>query len=127
MKRNIILSSLLLCIAALTGCVNNYDDFEIAGKVIDNEYCTSIQDMGYAVQLTSPDSVGGDYKASDNKVYKNVVVVYGADQIIKTNKNISGRIYLDPRHSESECNYHFREQTGDVPEACFTKLKILSD
>lgn len=114
----------LLPLLLLLAACNNYDDFAFSGTVIDHELCTSLMDMGYAVQLDDPDSVGGDYLASDNKVYHNVVVCYQPDQIVKLNERISGRIYLDPNHSKAYCNYNYRNSTGEVPEARFTQLKI---
>ena len=126
MKRFYFLLLTSYFILTLTAC-NNFDDFAIEGKVIDHEMCTSVMDMGYAVQLDEPDSVGGTYLASDNKVYRNVVVVYKADQIVKRGERITGRIYLDPNHSKAYCNYNYRNATGEVPEACFTQLRVVDD
>ena len=116
MKKIIILASVLF----LAAC-NNYDDFDFTGTVVDYEECMG-SNFGYAVSLTSPDTIGGDYHARDGETYNNVVVIYGADRILKANANISGRIYLDPNFSKTECSIHYTD--NDVPEAVFTKLKV---
>lgn len=111
-----LLSSVLL----LAAC-NSYDDFDFTGTVVDYEECMG-SSIGYAVSLTSPDTIGGNYNARDGETYGNVVVIYGADRILKANSSISGRIYLDPNFSKTECSIHYTD--NDVPEAVFTKLKV---
>ena len=116
MKKIVFISAIMLFAAC-----NNYEDFDFTGKVIDYEECTG-SSFGYAVTLTSPDTIGGDYHTRDGKDYQNVVVIYGADRILKANSNISGRIYLDPNFSKTECTWHYTDR--NVPEAVFTKLKV---
>lgn len=114
----------LLTSIGMGSCINNYDDFDFVGTVIDVEMCTQMPDIGLAIQLDSPDSVGGRYYATDGKYYNNTVVVYRPDRIAPVSTRLSGRIALDPNYSKSMCNYHWRESTGDVPEAIFTKMVI---
>lgn len=109
-----------LGIAALfAGCIH-HEDFEFAGTVVDCEACTSME-MGYAVALDFPDSVGRDYVTSENTTYHNVVVIYGSDRILKQNQDISGKIYIDNDHSDAYCSFHYRH-INDVPECLFTEL-----
>ncbi len=105
----------------LVSCVH-HDDFDFTGVVVDYEFCQGAFEMGYAVSLMSPDTIGGDYITQEGKNCKNVVVVYGADRILHPNDSIKGSIYLDPNYSKTTCNYHYDR---DVPEAVFTKLKKL--
>lgn len=121
MKKLFLITLAVATAFSLDSC-KDHDDFEFSGVVIDYEMCTSLMDMGYAVQLSTPDSVGGEYLASDGMKYKNVVVVYRADRMLHDKDSIGGRIYWDLGHSETECNYHYRESTGDVPEASFSKI-----
>ena len=107
---------------SFTSC-KNYDDFEIAGTVVEQEFCTNLQNRGYVVALSSPEGVGGSYVCDDGSRYDNVVVVYNADRIIRKNAEITGRIYFDNNHSKAECTYHYDR---DCPEAVFTKLKIVA-
>ena len=118
--------SILAIVASLGmgACFNNYDDFDFVGTVIDVEVCTQMPDIGLAIQLDAPDSIGGTYYATDGKYYNNTVVVYRPDRIAPVFTKLSGRIALDPNYSKSMCNYHWRETTGDVPEAIFTKMVI---
>ncbi|MBQ9474427.1 MAG: hypothetical protein IJU81_08485 [Bacteroidales bacterium] len=110
-------------ILSLASC-RHYDDFEIAGTVVEQEFCTNLQNRGYVVALSSPEGVGGSYVCDDGSRYDNVVVVYNADRIIKKNAKITGRVYFDNNHSKAECTYHYDR---DCPEAVFTKLKIVED
>ena len=117
MKKTIIISAAIFLFAAC----NNYEDFEFAGTVIDYEMCNGISDLGYAIDLSSPDTIGGDYTNRESETYHNVVVVYGADRMLRSGDKVSGRIYLDPNYSKTECSYNYTDR--DVPEAVFTKLK----
>ena len=119
MKKALLAIFITLFIAA---CVK-HDDFAITGTVVDYEECNGISEMGYAVNLSSPDSIGGEYKTRSNKTYYNVVVVYGSDRMLKENAQISGRIYIDNNYSRTTCSRHYTDR--DVPEAVFTELKVV--
>ena len=108
--------------ALLFASCNNYDDFEFSGVVVDYEECSlNFGSFGYAVQLTSPDSIGKPYLTRDSIVYENVVVIYGADRMLHDKDEIYGRIFLDPKYSKTECVYHYLRE---APEARFTKLEV---
>lgn len=117
MKRILYLLPLLLLMTA--SCVD-HDDFAFSGTVVDYEECTSMFDFGYAIALTSPDTVGTDYVTRYGKEYHNVVVAYGADRILHENETVAGRMYLDPNYSHTQCNYHYDRE---APDACFTDLE----
>ncbi len=114
--RKIILFATLALLA--TSCVD-HDDFAFSGTVVDYEECTSMFDFGYAIALSSPDSIGTDYVARSGKTYKNVVVAYGADRILKEEEQVSGRMFIDPNYSRAECNFHYDRE---APDARFTAL-----
>lgn len=105
----------------LTGCVE-HDDFDFTGTVVDYEECNGISEMGYAVALSSPSDIGGEYTTRTATTYENVVVIYGADRMLKENAKISGRIYIDNNFSKTTCSIHYTD--NDVPEAVFTKLSV---
>ncbi len=117
--KKILLSLALMALA--TRCVH-HDDFDIVGVVVDYEPCQSAYEVGYAISLRSPDTIGGRYMTQQGEWKENVVVVYGADRLLHPNDSIKGSIYLDPGFSKATCIYHFDR---DVPEAVFTKLKKL--
>ena len=114
---------IIIALASLlyVGC-NNYEDLEFTGIVVDYQECTGITDLGYAIKLSAPDTIGGEYMTRDTVLYNNVVVVFGADRFLHKGDNVSGRIYLDPNYSKTECYYHYNQ---NVPEARFTKLKVI--
>ncbi len=114
-------SLVLLTLGLFVSCVD-HDDFDFTGTVVDYELCNGVSEMGYAIALSSPDSIGGNYVTRENEQYSNVVVVFGSDRMLKSKSKVSGRIYLDPYHSKSECSYHYTD--NNVPEAVFTKLKV---
>ena len=119
---NIIRVCIAVIMASMFSACVDHDDFAFTGTVVDYEQCTSITEMGYAIALSSPDTIGGDYETRKHETFHNVVVVYGADRMLHANDNVSGRIYLDPNYSKTQCSYHYTDR--DVPEAVFTKLEV---
>ena len=119
------MKKLLLPLAVLFCCVSckEVDEIEFSGTVVDYEECNGMFSMGYAVSLSSPDTIGGDYLTHENILEHNVVVIYGADQLLSYGDKIEGSFFLDPNYSKSECYIHFDRQ---IPEAQFTKLKVVS-
>ena len=115
---------MVAALAMMVACSDKHDDFDFTGIVVDYEECNGIQEMGYAVELSSPTSRGGSYTTREIKNYDNVVVIYGADRLLKANSKISGRIYIDNKYSKTTCSRHYTDR--DVPEAVFTKLKVES-
>lgn len=122
MKKLFLALPLLL---ALSACHKHNDEFEFSGIVVDYELCTSLQDLGYAVQITSSDTIGRTYLTQTGQHVPNVIVIYNSDRMLRNQDSISGRIYFDPGHSKGNCNYQYRETSGDIPEACFTQVKVL--
>lgn len=114
--------ALLLFLLPLFFAACSHDDFDFVGVVVDYEPCQSSYEVGYAVSLISPDTIGRPYLTQEGKWCDNVVMIYGADRLLHPKDSIKGRIYLDPSFSKAECIYHFDR---DVPEAVFTKLKKL--
>lgn len=120
------LLSLPLIFCTIVSCTPRHEDeFEFAGVVVDYELCTSIQDLGYAVQITSPDTIGGTYLTQHGQHIDHVVVIYNSDRMLHENDSIEGRIFFDLNHSKANCNYHYRETSGDVPEACFSQVRVV--
>ncbi len=122
MKR---LSTLIigLFLASLTSCIE-HDVFEFTGTVVGYQPCENLYNFGYAIALTSPDTIGGQYWSEDTVLYQNVVLVFGADRMLHPNDKVKGKIYMDPYFSKSQCNY---SNTQEIPEAVFTELKVIKD
>ena len=117
-----LITTSLIIVAAIAACKDKHDDFDFTGTVVDYEECNGISEMGYAVALSSPSSTGDSYTTRANESFDNVVVIYGADRVLKANSRISGSIYIDNNYSKSTCSRHYTDR--DVPEAVFTKLTV---
>ena len=119
---------LIPLIALAFSACNNYDDFAISGTIIAIEQCTTTFDVGYAVQIDdSIGNIGGDYRyvsSTTDTTFHNVIVIYRPDRIIQKGSHITGRAFWEEKYSKAYCNYHYRSSTGEVPEACFSKLEI---
>lgn len=120
MMRHAAMWFLLPAALVLGGCIH-YDDFEFTGTVIDYEFCSSYTDYGYAIQLSSPDTIGGTYTTQNGDVFNNVVVLYQSPLLLKHNQHVSGRMFLDPKYSKTECNWHYDR---DTPEGRITDVKV---
>ena len=107
-------------------CCKHPDDFAFSGKVVDIEFCSTGGDVGYAIQLTSPDTLGGSYLTSNGDTYDNVVVAWQSPRPIHINDTVAGRMYMDDKYSKAYCNYYtsYRESRGYVTECILTETKI---
>lgn len=131
MKRITILIS-LAALFLFASC-KHYEEFELTGTVVDYEYCQSqSQDFGYLVALDSPSDIGVRVAVRDGSVYDNVIVVYQADRLLKDKSRISASAYLDNNYNQAHCTLHYTYDDPDggpvevkVPQAVFTKLKVL--
>lgn len=113
----------VVAVLSLSACVHP-EDFAIVGTCIDFEFCSSLsgQDAGYAIELSSPDTIGGAYIDSDGKEHQNVIVCFGSDRYLRVGDALYGRVYEDPGYSKAYCMYHYRNSRGDVPECVFTQI-----
>lgn len=120
---------LLTVLTLLFPCCKRPDSFAFSGKVVDLEFCTSGGDVGYAIQLASPDTLGGYYINSKGEQYDNVVVAWESPRPIHIDDTVSGRMYINDKYSKAYCNFYsyYRESRGDVTECCFTDVEILGD
>ena len=57
--------------------------------------CNGISELGYAVALSAPDSIGAAYTNRDGETSANTVVIYGSDRLLYKDDQITGRIYID--------------------------------
>lgn len=120
---------LLTALTLLFSCCKHPDDFAFNGKVVDLEFCTTGGDVGYAIQLASPDTLGGSYVNSKGVRYDNVVVAWESPRPIHIDDTVSGRMYINDKYSKAYCNFYeyYRGSRGDVIECCFTDAEILGD
>lgn len=124
MKKYLVI--FLLVPFLMCGCKKKVNDFPFEGTVVGFVQCTMMTtsitefDVGYVVNLASPDSVGGDYVGDNNKTYHNCVILYHTRTRFYDGDAIRGRMYLDDKYSAAYCNYHYKL---GIPEAVCQSLK----
>ena len=125
MKRIFFLLMVSAPVWVLTSCKPKADEFAFDGKAIYRVECTlmsqsiSEQDWGYVLELSAPDSLGGDYYDVHGEVHHNCIVLYRTRYQFTENDRVSGMMYLDEDYSRSLCAYH--HHLG-LPEGVCTKL-----
>jgi hypothetical protein len=122
MKRFVFFSTLLL---TLVGCTK-VDEIDFRGTVIDTRECTASYvkpDLGYLVQLATPDSIGGTYITSDGVSHPNVVILYAPDRLLYRNDKIRGTFYLDDQYSRANCSIHWTD-IDHIPIGVFTSVSV---
>lgn len=122
MKRFVFFSTLLL---TLVGCTK-VDEIDFRGTVIDTRECTASYvkpDLGYLVQLATPDSIGSTYITSDGVSHPNVVILYAPDRLLYRNDKIRGTFYLDDQYSRANCSIHWTD-IDHIPIGVFTSVSV---
>ena len=123
------MKKILLVVAVMTliftGCKKRTDVIRFEGVVVDGYNCTmqtasiSEMDYGYVVALSTPDSIGAQYKSSNGNTYPHCVLMYRTKYRFKEQETISGTMYLDDDYDDAYCTYHY-DNLG-LPEAvCYT-------
>lgn len=106
--------SLLLAVLPLllTSCGKNENTFAFEGVVLDYVQCTSYAvtsisefDFGYIIDITTPDSIGGDYTLN-GVTHHNCVILYRTKAQYYQDDSIRGTMYLDDKYSRAYCNFH---------------------
>ena len=114
------------CLLLLTVSCSKHDEIAFKGVVIDARQCTltssgTLPQVGYFVNLESPDSIGKPY-STDNATYPNVIILYEPDCRIYKNDHIKGAFYLDNKFSRTNCAIHWSDL--DLPEGVFTSVSV---
>lgn len=113
-----LLIPLLFC-----SCKKKTDTFEFKGKVVYFLECTGMvtsiseYDMGYIINLQTPDSIGADFTVN-NTTHHNCVILYHTRSRFQNGDVISGRMYLDNKYSAAYCNFH--HDTGLPEGVCYS-------
>lgn len=115
---------LSLFVFILAAC-SKHDEIDFEGVVIDTRECTASYlqpNLGYLVELTTPDNAGGDYTTQDGVVHHNVVILYDPDRIIYKKDHLSGTFYFDDEYSAANCSIHWTD--FDVPMGVFISVTV---
>lgn len=115
-----------IVILVLSSCTK-VDEIDFRGTVIDARECTASYvkpDLGYLVQIASPDSIGGDYTTDDGIIHHNVVILYAPDRPLYRKDSIRGTFYFDDQYSQVNCSRHWFD-IDNIPIGVFTSLSIV--
>lgn len=105
---------LFLALAAsmlAVACNRDIDEFRFTGKVVGGKMCSSSQ-IGYVINILSPDSIGKAYTGADG-TYSNAVMAYRASRLLKDGDTIYGVAYLTESYAALNC---FGIIDNDLPE-----------
>ncbi len=114
--------SLLLLLAACT----KHDEVDFKGTIIDTRECTlsyTRLDLGYLVELSTPENYGSDYTLKDGTTYHNVVILYDPDCLLYLHDDIKGSFYLDDEYPRAHCSVHWND-IDNIPIGVFTSVSV---
>ncbi|MCR4815832.1 MAG: hypothetical protein K5842_01440 [Bacteroidales bacterium] len=115
-KKTIILLSLLSMIL-LGACNRDIEEFRFTGRVVGSQLCSSSQ-IGYAIDIVTPDSVGQSVNISGTQ-YRNAVMAYKAPRILHMDDTVNGVAYFTKSYAELNC---FGISEFDLPEMIILSL-----
>lgn len=95
------LFAIITTFICLGACNRDIDEFRFTGKVVGGELCSSSQ-IGYIIDLITPDSIGKAYTNS-NGSYKNAVMAYRASRILHEGDTIYGVAYTTESYAALNC------------------------
>ena len=119
-----------MAIALATACMTlmscvEHEEVAFDGIVVGGRNCSPTlfdQNMGYIIQLTYPQDVGGSITNENGQKMENLVVLYEPDRLIRVDDHIRGSFYLDDKYSRANCALHYSEI--DLPEGVFTQVRV---
>jgi len=82
-------------------CNRDIDEFKFTGRVIGGEMCSSSQ-IGYIVDILSPDSIGASYTNSYG-TSNNAVMAYKSPRLLKAGDTIHGVAYSTESYAALNC------------------------
>ena len=118
-----ILGALLL-LGLLASCVK-HDEIPFSGTIVDVRECNAsfgtVQDAGFVISLTSPDSIGQPY-THNGVTYPNAVILYDPGCRLYKDDKLSGSFYLDDKYSRANCSIHWNDL--HLPEGVFLDIVV---
>ena len=99
MKKALLLA--LTVFLAATACNRDIEEFHFTGRVIGGEMCSSSQ-IGYVIDILSPDSIGGSYTGVGGSS-NNAVMGYRASRILHNGDTINGVAYITESYAALNC------------------------
>lgn len=118
-----------MAIALATACMTlmscvEHEEVAFDGIVVGGRNCSSTlfdQNMGYIIQLTYPQDVGGSITNENGQKMENLVVLYEPDRHIMVGDYVHGTFYWDDKYSRSNCTIRWDE---DLPEGVILEVYV---
>ena len=85
----------------LAACNNDIEEFKFTGHVVGADMCSSSQ-IGYIVDIISPDSLGDEATIGSAK-YSHVVMCYRAPRILHQGDSINAIGYFTQSYAKLNC------------------------
>lgn len=125
MKKTLVLITIALTLSA---CVK-HEEVSFSGQVVGIRNCTlSMTDanVGYIVQLETPENIGGTAVSSDGQdTMRNLVVLYDPPKIMQVSTRLHGSFYFDEKYSKAKgCISWNDNNIGNLPEGVFTEVVV---
>lgn len=98
LARILLLFPLLLLLGS---CNNDIDEFKFTGHIVGADMCSTSQ-IGYIVDILSPDSLGEEATIGGAK-YPHVVMCYRASRILHQGDTISAVGYFTESYAKLNC------------------------
>ena len=115
----------ILCCLLMNAC-SKYTEIDFSGVVIDTRACSNSvvkPDLGYLVNISSPDSIGSSYTLANGTTYRNVVILYAPDRLIYLGDHLSGSFYFDDEYPRANCSIHWND-IDQIPIGVFTAVTV---
>ena len=117
---------LFIAMALLATSCSKHDEIDFKGTIIDTRECTLSYvrpDLGYLVQLSSPENYGTTYTSQYGETYNNVVILYDPDCLLYLHDQIKGAFYRDDEYPRSKCSLHWND-LDNIPVGVFTAVTV---
>lgn len=85
----------------LASCNSDIDEFKFTGRVVGADMCSSSQ-IGYIVDIISPDGLGEEYTLGGTK-YSHTVMAYRASRILQQGDTFSAVGYFTESYAALNC------------------------
>lgn len=116
--------ALVLVPLLLTACVK-HEEIEFSGTVRGVRNCAASfldQNIGYMVQLETPEGVGGTITGTDGEEMDNIIVLYQPPKRIMVRDHIHGTFYRDDKYSKANCEVHYNDLP--LPEGVIIEVSV---
>lgn len=111
--------------ALLTAACVKHEEIEFSGTVRGVRNCAASmldQNIGYMVELETPEGIGGTVTGSDGNEMHNIIVLYQPPKRIMVQDHIHGVFYRDDKFSKANCELHYNDLP--LPEGVILEVSV---